>query len=172
MYSIENVNRNMSRKILMVSLGNISCSPIAEAIMAGIIEEAGLTYRWYVESAALADWHCDYRPDERALTVLENHGITCLSRARQITRKDFDEFDYIFGMDKETVNDLKRLAPANCKAQIQLLGDYGLLRNESSIANPYIDIGSGGFELLCQKCEIACEAFLKEYIEFIREIDY
>uniref|UniRef100_A0A1A9W1V7 Low molecular weight phosphotyrosine protein phosphatase n=1 Tax=Glossina brevipalpis TaxID=37001 RepID=A0A1A9W1V7_9MUSC len=155
-----------------MDIGNTSCSPIAEAIMAEIIEEAGLSYYWYVESAAIADLHCGYRPDKGALKVLEKRGMTYLNRARQITPEDFGQFNYIFGMDKETVNDLKRLAPAKCKAQIQLLGDYGLPKDDSNIADPYLDSHSGGFELVYRKCEIACEAFLREYIEFIREEDY
>lgn len=117
--------------------GNICRSPIAEAVMERLIEEKGLSTDWFVDSAALVGYHSGSQPDERALSVLEQHGLRYNKVARTIQPEDFEEFDYIFGMDLENVADLKRKQSKQSKAQILLLGDFGLKDSERSIHDPY-----------------------------------
>lgn len=105
--------------------------------MARAIQQKGVAQDIVVDSAALVGYHSGSLPDERALSVLENHGIKYTNEARVITQEDFQDFDYIFGMDPGNVSELKKRAPANCKAQILLLGDYGLKKEEKIIHDPY-----------------------------------
>ncbi|KAL9900369.1 low molecular weight phosphotyrosine protein phosphatase 1-like isoform 1-T2 [Glossina fuscipes fuscipes] len=160
----------MANKILMVCSGNSACSPIAEAVMADIIEEAGMSYCWQVHSAALVGWHSNYRCDEEPLCVCTDDGMLFLNRPRQMIWEDFERFDYIFGMNKEIVKDLKRVAPIKCKDRIQLLGDYGLAKNESIIDDSHYENGNEDLKKVYQKCAIACNAFLGEYAELVQEI--
>ncbi|KAM7360376.1 low molecular weight phosphotyrosine protein phosphatase 2-like [Cochliomyia hominivorax] len=151
----------MTKKILMVCMGNICRSPIAEAVMTQLIEQKGAGEQIFVDSAALVGYHSGSLPDERALSVLEQHGIKYNKEAKVIKPQDFQEYDYIFGMDLDNVAELKKMAPAAAKAQILLLGDYGLKEEEKIIHDPYYFIGEEPFEIVYQQCKVACEAFLQ-----------
>src|SRR5690606_38658263 len=85
-------------KILMVCLGNICRSPMAEGIMRHLVEEKGLD--WEIDSAGTGGWHIGEAPDPRAIATAKKHGID-ISRlqARKFTYRDFGNFDHIFAMD-------------------------------------------------------------------------
>ncbi|MCB0619215.1 MAG: low molecular weight phosphotyrosine protein phosphatase, partial [Saprospiraceae bacterium] len=85
-------------KILMVCLGNICRSPLAEGILKEKIKENGLP--WEVDSAGTGSWHVGEPPDPRSVAVARAHGIDILDqRARQFRPADFRQFDLIFAMD-------------------------------------------------------------------------
>ena len=105
--------------------------------MERLIEQKGLSSDWLVDSAALVGYHSGSLPDERALNVLERHGFRYNKVARTIKSEDFKEFDYIFGMDLENVAELKRRLPKQSKAQILLLGDFGLKDSDRIIHDPF-----------------------------------
>ncbi|TMW50954.1 hypothetical protein DOY81_003955 [Sarcophaga bullata] len=152
----------MVKKILMICLGNICRSPIAEAVMVDTIQKAGVSDQWQVDSAAIGGWHVGNSPDHRALSTMKKHGLPYSNKARQIKSKDFEEFDYIFGMDHENMSDLKDLAPKGSKAKLLMLGNYGLPENDKIIVDPYYQRGDAGFEKAYQQCVVACDAFLKK----------
>uniref|UniRef100_A0A1A9WDK0 Low molecular weight phosphotyrosine protein phosphatase n=1 Tax=Glossina brevipalpis TaxID=37001 RepID=A0A1A9WDK0_9MUSC len=154
----------MVNKILMVCLGNTCRSTIAEAVMLETLKNAGLGQNWQVDSAGIADWNIDCPAEPRALNTMKKHGLSYSNRGRQIQEIDFHQFDYIFGMDENNIKHLKRLAPSNSKAQILLLGDFGLPKNERIIVDPYFDHDDAGFEKAYQQSVIACEAFLKSVL--------
>ncbi|SPP80302.1 low molecular weight phosphotyrosine protein phosphatase 2 [Drosophila guanche] len=152
----------MPQNVLIVCVGNICRSPIAEAVMRDKIARAGLQEDWYVESAAIEGWHCGSRPDERALRVLDEHNIECSSVARQLQPEDFQRFDYILAMDRSNLASLKHLAPKGGRAKLLLLGDFGLKPDERSIEDPYYLMGLAPFKKIYEQCTIACEKFLKQ----------
>ncbi|XP_014089997.1 low molecular weight phosphotyrosine protein phosphatase 1 isoform X1 [Bactrocera oleae] len=152
----------MVKKILMICLGNICRSPIAEGVMIETIENAGASDEWKVDSAALGSWHVGNPPDHRALKIMQNHNINYKNKARQIKKDDFLQFDYIFGMDEENMSELRNLSPANSKAKLLLLGDFGLDKSDRIIVDPYYQRGDAGFEKAYQQCVVACAAFLKD----------
>ncbi|VDM79079.1 unnamed protein product [Strongylus vulgaris] len=83
---------------------NICRSPIAEAVFLDIIKKRGLSDQWYVESAAIIDYHSGKPPDPRAMKTLEKFGITDYKhKARVTTTADIRDFDYIFGMDNSNI---------------------------------------------------------------------
>ncbi|XP_045468522.1 low molecular weight phosphotyrosine protein phosphatase-like isoform X1 [Harmonia axyridis] len=152
------------KKVLMVCLGNICRSPIAEGVFQHITKEKGLSSQWMVDSAAVAGYHIGKSPDHRALLTMKNQGISYNNKARQVSQKDFETFDFIFGMDEENISDLKGMANQNpnCKATIGLLGDYDP-EGERIIRDPYYDSGAEGFKKCYQQCLRSCTAFLEQH---------
>lgn len=122
---------------MFLFIGNICRSPIAEAVMRRALRRNGVDKDWSVDSAALMGYHSGSLPEERALNVLQNHGISYDKAARVIKTEDFLECDYIFGMDSDNVAELKKMSPPEIKAQIMLLGEFGLPEDEKIIHDPY-----------------------------------
>lgn len=148
------------KSVLFICLGNICRSPIAEAVFAKLVKDAGKQNEWNIDSGAIGDWHVGKGPDRRAISVLTKHSISTSHKARQIKSKDFSEFDYIFGMDEDNMDDLKSMVPTNSKAKIELLGTYDP-QGELIIRDPYYDSGEEGFEKCYQQCMRCCAAFLE-----------
>ncbi|XP_061388780.1 low molecular weight phosphotyrosine protein phosphatase 2-like [Musca vetustissima] len=154
----------MTKKILMVCMGNICRSPIAEAVMRKALQRRGFDKEWLVDSAALVGYHSGSLPEERVLNVLQQHGIHYDKEARVINSQDFQECDYIFGMDMDNVAELRKIATPECKAKIMLLGDFGLPETEKIIHDPYYFLGEAPFEEVYDKCVVACKAFIEDIV--------
>ena len=118
-----------------------------------------------VDSAAIGGWHVGNRADPRAISTLQKHGLKCTHIVRQIRKQDFSEFDYIFGMDEDNMSELRRLAPKGSKAELLMLGDFGLEKKNRIIEDPYYERGAEGFETAYQQCVVACAAFMKERLQ-------
>ncbi len=96
-------------KILMVCLGNICRSPLAEGIMQHKIDSFGLEAE--VDSAGFEAFHTGDAPDERAIKVARKNGIDILGyRARLFQQADFDRFDRIYVMDNKNYSDVMQVA--------------------------------------------------------------
>ncbi|XP_055587166.1 low molecular weight phosphotyrosine protein phosphatase 1-like [Uranotaenia lowii] len=150
------------KKALFICLGNICRSPIAEAVFLKTINDAGISANWEVDSAAIGGWHVGNQPDHRALSTMKKHNLPYDNRARQLGTKDFEHYDYIFGMDKENMTDLKQMAPYKSKAKLLLLGDYDTEAPGKIIRDPYYDQGSDGFEQCYVQCVRCCKGFLEK----------
>lgn len=150
---------NSKKAALFICLGNICRSPIAEAVFLHLLEVNGKLDEWEVDSAALGSWHVGGRPDRRANKILKNHGIDYSHEVRQITKDDFKNFDFIFGMDESNMRDLNKQKPTGSKAQLILLGSYDT-QGERIIRDPYYDDDEAGFEKCYQQCVRSCRAFL------------
>jgi len=99
------------QRILLVCLGNICRSPMAEGILAHLVKERGLIQSIELDSAGTGAYHIGSGPDKRALEVCLSNGITLQHQARQVKRIDFDAFDYILAMDAANYDALKTIAP-------------------------------------------------------------
>src|SRR6185369_11326473 len=102
-------------KILMVCLGNICRSPLAEGILRNKITVEAENFpplrQVVVDSAGTGNWHVGEHPDRRAIQVANKFGVDISKlTGRQFSVKDFDEFDKIFVMDRENYNDVLILA--------------------------------------------------------------
>jgi protein-tyrosine phosphatase len=141
-------------KLLMVCLGNICRSPLAEGIMQHLADEQGLN--WQVDSAGTGSWHVGEGPDRRSVRAARNHGVDISKQVcRQFRRKDFSDFDHIFVMDKYNLSDVVAMAPdedAASKAKL-LLGN-------GEVPDPYYD--DSQFEPVFQLVEQGCKAIIKE----------
>lgn len=105
--------------------------------MIDAIKRAGVYNDWQVDSAGIADWHVGKPPNARSLCILEKYKLPYNSVSRLIKSSDFEEFDYIFGMDYYNMDDLRRRAPPGSKAKLLMLGHFGLPDSEHIIDDPY-----------------------------------
>ena len=123
--------------ILMVCLGNICRSPMAEGVLRARLEEAGLGSRVKVDSAATGTSHLDHPPDERAIACAARHGVDLSSlRARRLSLEDFDEFDVILCADRTILHEARMRKPRTSHAQVELLLDWsGVGRKD--VPDPY-----------------------------------
>ncbi|KAI1300255.1 Low molecular weight phosphotyrosine protein phosphatase [Halotydeus destructor] len=145
--------------VLMVCLGNICRSPIAEVAFADEVRKRGEEDKWFVDSCATAGYHIGKLPEPRGRKVMEAKGLPMTHRARQLCDEDFKKFDYIFGMDHENVTDISDEKPKDSKAVIEMLGDYDP-KKEGIIIDPYYDSDSKRFELCYERCVRCVNAFL------------
>lgn len=97
----------MKTKILMVCLGNICRSPLAEGILRSKLDAD----KFIIDSAGTGSWHAGEKPDPRTIKVAQKFKLDITSqRARQFTPQDFDEFDHIFVMDASNKENILKLA--------------------------------------------------------------
>ena len=140
--------------VLMVCLGNICRSPLAQ----GVFESMCKDFRIKVDSAGVANYHTGYPPDERSIYIAQKNGIDIsMQKARQIGTDDFNNFDYIFVMDKEnyhSVNELFSYHKAN--SIIQLLND------PFEIEDPYYG-DDEGFKIVYDKIYQGCKRVLNNW---------
>ena len=114
----------MARKlgVLMVCLGNICRSPMAEGVLLARLAEAGLAGQVRVDSAATGRSHVGHAPDERAIACAAKHGIDIAAqRARALEIADFDEFDFILCADRTILHDARIRKPRTSHADVELL---------------------------------------------------
>ncbi|MEP7323810.1 MAG: low molecular weight protein-tyrosine-phosphatase [Saprospiraceae bacterium] len=151
-------------KILMVCLGNICRSPMAEGVMKKLLLERGIT-GWEVDSAGIGNWHMGDPPDFRAIKTAKHHGIDISDQvARQIRSSDFEEFDHVLAMDIENLRDARKVTSIKNHLKIKLLLDYKYPDQGRSVPDPYFSTeGSGGFEKSYQLIYEGCEAFIRSW---------
>ncbi|MCT2558821.1 low molecular weight phosphotyrosine protein phosphatase [Tsuneonella sp. YG55] len=122
--------------ILLVCLGNICRSPLAEAALRIEAERAGLSIE--IDSAGTGDWHAGNPPDPRAQAVARAAGTDISDlRARQVTSDDFCRFTHIFAMDAQNLADLHAVMPRDATARVALLLDAVPGREGASVRDPY-----------------------------------
>jgi protein-tyrosine phosphatase len=148
--------------ILMVCLGNICRSPLAEGIMQDKLTKAGL-YQIRVHSAGTADFHVGETPDPRSINNALKHGIDIRShRGRQFKTEDFSNYDIIYVMDESNYTNVIALTSnADNQAKVKLILDVIEGNNRVSVPDPYFG-GEEGFEAVFQMLDRACEIVLKK----------
>jgi protein-tyrosine phosphatase len=148
--------------ILMVCLGNICRSPLAEGILRHRIEEAGLL-NIRVDSAGTSGWHNGEKPDKRSTLNAKSHGIDI---SKLISRKfivaDFDHFDRIYVMDASNYRDVIALARNESdKAKVDFLLNAKWQGKNQAVPDPYYS-GEEGFENVFQLVDEACCEIVSE----------
>ena len=146
---------NSKKKILFVCLGNICRSPSAEAVFKHLVEKKGESNRFFIDSAGTSAWHAGEKADARMRRHAKKRNIELTSISRQFIPEDFDRFDYIMAMDRENMEDLKRLA-RNKKdlEKLYMMTDFSQKFNYDEIPDPYYG-GDEGFELVLDLLEDA-----------------
>ena len=156
--------------ILFICHGNICRSPMAEFVLKNMVEKRGLVDRFEIASAATSTEECwrgggnpIYPP---AQAELRKHGIgktayTDFSgkRARQVTREDYEHYDYLLCADSNNVRNTMRITGADTQNKIKLLMDF-TGRPGRSISDPWY---TGDFGTTYEDVRDGCEGLL-EYI--------
>ena len=147
-------------KILMVCLGNICRSPLAEGIMQNKISKHGLD--WMVDSAGTGSWHVGEKPDGRSVAVAFKYGIDISNqRARQFRESDLQEFDLIFAMDSSNYQNILKMAKTPEEEQkVEMIMNRLQPGINQNVPDPYYD--NDGFELVFQMLDKACEMIIEK----------
>ncbi len=148
-----------TKRILLVCMGNICRSPMAE----GIVRYKALERLMSVEtdSAGTIDNHVGETPDTRAQKCMSGHGIDISDlRARQVKATDFHEFDLLLAMDESNLKGLLRIAPdAELANKARLMMDYAPGHPLREVPDPYYG-GAEGFEDVFTMLDEACDNLL------------
>lgn len=149
----------MKKKVLMVCLGNICRSPLAEGLLRAKLNPDIME----VDSAGTSNYHVDEAPDSRMIETAAGHGIDISDlRGRQFTVRDFDDFDYIYVMDKSNYQNVIRLARnAEDKAKIYLILNEIYPGKDQEVPDPYHG-GRKGFENVYKLLDKSTDVILKK----------
>jgi len=146
-------------RVLMVCLGNICRSPLAEGILRAKLKERRLE-GWEVDSAGTAGWHSGNPPDDRSVDMAHKYGIDISAqRSRKFRSTDFDRFDLILVMDSSNYTNVKNLATGEEEVgKIKLIMNYVSPGQNQNVPDPYYD--DDGFEQVYGMLDAACDALL------------
>ncbi|NQY01094.1 MAG: low molecular weight phosphotyrosine protein phosphatase [Flavobacteriaceae bacterium] len=143
------------KKILMVCLGNICRSPLAEGILRSKVNPEKI----FIDSAGTAAYHIGEPPDPRSISVALKYGIDLRSqKARKLILRDFMKFDRIYAMDEHNYQKIISLAQNDDdKKKVKMILNEVTPAQNLSVPDPYYG-GDQGFEEVYQMLEKACEA--------------
>ena len=139
----------------MVCLGNICRSPLAEGILKSKIDSNNI----FVDSAGTGHWHIGKKPDPRSIEVAKKHQLDITDqRARQFSKQDFDDFDYIFVMDNSNKKDVLSIARNDSdKEKIHLMLNEIFPNENMDVPDPYYG-GSEGFQNVYRMLDLSCDS--------------
>ncbi len=142
------------KRILMVCLGNICRSPLAEGILKSKVNPEEV----FVDSAGTGHWHIGNPPDERSIAVGRKYNIDITDQlGRQFSAKDFDDFDLIYVMDNSNKSDVLELAEnEEQRAKVKLILDEVFPGENVDVPDPYMG-GTMGFEKVYRMLDEACK---------------
>ncbi|MGK2951439.1 MAG: low molecular weight protein-tyrosine-phosphatase [Thiobacillus sp.] len=149
-------------KVLMVCMGNICRSPMAEGVFRKAIQEAGLDRHVEADSAGTHAYHVGSAPDPRAQQAIRRRGVDISHlRGRKVEDEDFERFDYILVMDCDNYNQLIRRAPARHHDKIRRLLSFSRKYPNLDVVDPYYG-GPRGFEENLDMIEDAVQGLILE----------
>ena len=148
-------------KILMVCLGNICRSPLAEGLL-----RSKLPARFGVDSAGTGNWHVGHAPDKRSIEIAKlNQLDISAQRGRQFSISDFDDYDYIYAMDTSNYRDLIALAPnETAKSKIRLILNELFPNENMDVPDPYFGMHNG-FEQVYAMLNKCCDIIARNLLD-------
>ncbi len=148
-------------KILMVCLGNICRSPLAEGILKEKIKQRQLN--WLVDSAGTGSWHVGNSPDHRSIAVAKKNNIDITDQqARKLQTTDLESFDLILAMDSSNYRDIIQLSSTEAQAnKVKLIMSFVHPEENINVPDPYWN--DDGFEQVFSMIDRACEKIIEAY---------
>lgn len=146
-------------KILMVCLGNICRSPLAEGLLRNKLD----ANRFEVDSTGTGSWHVGNPPDPRSVAVARKNGLDITNlRGRQFSHKDYTHFDHIYVMDNSNLQDVLALAQSpEEKKKVRMILDSLFPGEKVDVPDPYTG-GIEGFNRVYDMLDQACDAIAQE----------
>lgn len=150
-------------KLLMICMGNVCRSPMAQMVTLQLIKQVGLARDIQIDSAGTHASGEKEPPDPRAIMVLSGRGYTIgKSRSRQVIERDFSRYDLILAMDRANLNDLQRICPADHLHKLRLFLEFALEVDVCDVPDPYYgDVK--GFERVLDLCEAGARGLVAHY---------
>ena len=151
-------------KVLMVCLGNICRSPMAEGVFRNKALEKGVEIS--VDSCGTANYHVGEHPDPRSVKKSKEHGIDISNLiGRQFSYSDFIKFDIILTMDRDNYRNVIALAQNNAdKAKVKMTLNYSFPESNMDVPDPWYG-GEQGFEDVFQLLDKAADTFFKNHFD-------
>ena len=152
----------MPVKILMVCLGNICRSPLAEGLLASKLPKD----KFFVDSAGTGAYHVGKQPDPRSVLVAKKHGLDITYQgARQFSSKDFADFDYIYVMDSSNYDNVIELAKSEeDKSKVDMILNLLFPGENVDVPDPYYGL-QNGFDMVYDMLDETCNILAKKLIE-------
>ena len=144
-------------KVLFVCHGNICRSTMAQSVFAHMVKQKGLEDVFEIDSAATSREEIGNSPHYGTVRKLQQVGIPVVPhRARQMTKKDYEYYDYLIGMDTANIRNMNRIAGGDPEGKIHLLLEYAGRNGE--VADPWY---TGDFEATWQDVLSGCTGLLE-----------
>ncbi len=154
-------------KILMVCLGNICRSPLAEGILKHKIKIKGLG--WTVDSAGTNGYHVGESPHRSSCKVAKEHGIDISTQiARQFVKEDFDNYDLIYAMANDVITEMKLIAGNKYNStKVDLLMNELQPGKNSNVPDPWYG-NEAGYYPVYKMIEEACDAIILNHYKILQ----
>ena len=147
-------------KVLFVCMNNICRSPTAEGVFTRKVEEAGLLEKIGIDSAGTHAYHIGEPPDPRAQQSASARGVAIGHlKARKVTAKDFDAFDYVLAMDMSNHQNLVQICPPGSEHKLKLFMEFAPHLNIKEVPDPYYG-DLQGFERVLDMIEATSDGLL------------
>ena len=151
-------------KILMVCLGNICRSPLAEGILQYKALQAGLD--WQVDSAGTNGYHVGEAPHPLSQKVARLNGIDiCEQRARRFVKEDLERYDKIYAMADDVIDDIRRITKQRFdESKVELFLNELYPGKNASVPDPWYGPEPGYHEVF-KLIELACDKIIEKYAD-------
>lgn len=148
-------------RVLFVCTGNICRSPTADGVFRQMVENAGLAHRIDVDSCGTTGYHVGEKPDPRAREFAQSRGYDLSNlRARQLSNRDFTDFDYLLAMDDGHLATMQRACPKEHQGKLRLFLDFHPDHRGKDVPDPYYG-GQSGFVRVFDLVEETSGHFLR-----------
>lgn len=151
----------MSVKILMVCLGNICRSPLAEGILASKLPKD----KFRVDSAGTGSWHINQPPDTRSIATAKKHNIDISNqKGKHFQKSDFEIYDYIYVMDQSNYDNVIELSETpEQKSKVKMILNELFPDENVDIPDPYFGLPNG-FEIVYKMLDEVCDIIAEKLI--------
>lgn len=148
-------------RILFLCMGNICRSPAAHCVFQQMVDTAGLSDQFEIESAGTIGFHIGEPPDRRMQAALRSRGVPIIGKARALRAEDLDYYDHILAMDSENFRHVRQLDPeGRYTNKLELFCKYCTEHTETEVPDPYYG-GDRGFDHVIDLIQDGCAGLLK-----------